>query len=150
MDKILQSEKFEDQINELHNTEFKITTNRGKPVLEQTKRNLVRRQLLDSFFEFIAERLDGVANVYRVSEGVAVELDNDSIYKASKPILVDLGCGSGAITITFDATIHDLSYDAYEQAENYADDVATKEAQKVQRAEKAAKAKAEKETKETK
>lgn len=148
MDKVLQSESFVEQINELKDVELKVTQNRGKPVLEQTKRNLIRRQLLDSLFSLIENTLDGVANVYRVSEGVAIELDNPIVYEASKDAIEDVGSGSGAITITLDATIHDLSYDAFEQAEAYSDDLATKEAAKLARAEKAQKAREAKATKE--
>ena len=146
MDKILSEKTFAEQLNELKNVEFKVTQNRGKPVLEQTKRNLVRKQLLDSLFEYFCANFEDV-NIYRVADGIAFEIDNESVYEVSKPILADLGSGSGAITITLDATIHDLSYDAYEASEIYADDIATKEAQKQARAEKAQKAKAAKEAK---
>ena len=72
MNKILCEGDFVEQIDCLKTVPFNITSSRGKPTLEQTKRNKVRGELLDGLTRYLDAILDGTsAAVYRVNEGVS-------------------------------------------------------------------------------
>ena len=112
---ILQSKTFETQISELKSVPFECKVLRGSMSLEQTKRNLVRRELVEGLGKWLEEKLPN-ANFYEVREGIAIEVENDSVLNS--------GAGNGFITLLLDLSIQSLEYDAYEQAEIWAEDKA--------------------------
>lgn len=134
MTKVLQQTDFVDQIEELATTPFNITSSRGKPTLEQTKRNLVRAELLDSLAAYLSSILDGTgATVFRVADGIAIEVSNDLVYAAEQ----DNGLAdttNGTMVVTFDATMQSLEYDAYQASLDWEEDVSRKAAAAAERA----------------
>jgi hypothetical protein len=134
MTKVLQQADFVDQIEELATIPFNITSSRGKPTLEQTKRNLVRAELLDSLAAYLSSILDGTgATVFRVADGIAIEVSNDLVYAAEQ----DNGLSettNGTMVVTFDATMQSLEYDAYQASLDWEEDVSRKAAAAAERA----------------
>ena len=134
MTKILNSTDFVDQIEELATVPFNITSSRGKPTLEQTKRNLVRAELLDSLAAYLSSILEGTgATVFRVADGIAIEVSNDLVYAAEQ----DNGLSdttNGTMVVTFDATMQSLEYDAYQASLDWEEDVSRKAAAAAERA----------------
>lgn len=138
MTKILCEGDFVEQVGALVSVPFNLTSSRGKPTLEQTKRNKVRGELLDGLAKYLDAILDGTsASVYRVSEGVAIEIANDGVYQSEQAG----GLGdttNGTIVLTMDLTMQNLEYDAYQAAIEWDEDVKAKEAAAAIRAEKLA------------
>lgn len=134
MTKILNSTDFVDQIEELATVPFNITSSRGKPTLEQTKRNLVRAELLDSLAAYLSSILEGTgATVFRVADGIAIEVSNDLVYAAEQDNgLTDTT--NGTMVVTFDATMQSLEYDAYQASLDWEEDVSRKAAAAAERA----------------
>lgn len=125
MGKVLKATKFLEQLQELTTTDFNITASRGNPVLEQTKKNNARADLIDGLAVYLQELLNGHANVYQVQEGIAIEVDSDAV-AAKYPE------GNGMITMVLDLTVKSLDYDAYMEADLYAEERAAKEKKKLQ------------------
>ena len=134
MTKVLQQTDFVDQIEELATIPFNITSSRGKPTLEQTKRNLVRAELLDSLAAYLSSILEGTgATVFRVADGIAIEVSNDLVYAAEQDNgLTDTT--NGTMVVTFDATMQSLEYDAYQASLDWEEDVNRKAAAAAERA----------------
>lgn len=147
MTKILNSVEFVDQIEELATTPFNLTSSRGKPTLEQTKRNLVRGELLDGLAAYLNAILDGSgATVFRTSNGVSIEVSNEGVYQAEQAAgLTDTT--NGTIVISLDATMENLEYDAYQASLDWETDVAAKQAAAEERARRAAAKEARKQAK---
>lgn len=138
MSKVLCEGDFVEQIDCLKTVPFNITSSRGKPTLEQTKRNKVRGELLDGLTRYLDAILDGTsAAVYRVNEGVAIEIANDGVYHGEQAGGLD-GTTNGTIVLTLDLTMQNLEYDAYQAAIEWEEDVNAKEAAAAIRAEKLA------------
>ena len=121
-------------IEQVKNTTYHVSESRGVPVVQQTERNNIRKQLVNGLLGTLKNLLTdeengNVANVYLTSEGIAIEMENSS---------VDVEGGNGFITFMVDVKMKDLLYDAMNEEEAYAADVAEKEA----KAQKAAEAKA--------
>lgn len=138
MTKVLCEGDFVEQVDCLKTVPFNLTSSRGKPTLEQTKRNKVRGELLDGLAKYLDAILDGTsASVYRVSEGVAIEIANDGVYQSEQ--VAGLGdTTNGTIVLTMDVTMQNLEYDAYQAAIEWDEDVKAKEAAAAIRAEKLA------------
>lgn len=119
MSKILQATNFPEQLHELATLDFDISESRGAPVLEQTKKNVVRRELLDGLRAELAQRLDGIANVYSVKEGIAIEVENEAVLKKVEQ-------GNGMISFILDIKFKNLEYDAFNDAEDYTAECAIK------------------------
>lgn len=115
--KVLQSENFATQLEELKNIPFECKVLRGSMSLEQTKRNLVRRDLVEGLGKWLTEKLGETVNVYEVKEGIAIEVENESALNS--------GTGNGFITLLLDLSIQSLEYDAYEQHELWNEDKAS-------------------------
>lgn len=114
--KVLQSENFASQLEELKTVPFECKVLRGSMSLEQTKRNLVRRDLVEGLGKWLEEKLGENVNVYEVKEGIAIEVENQSALNS--------GAGNGFITLLLDLSIQSLEYDAYEQNELWNEDKA--------------------------
>ena len=114
--KILESTNFCSQLEELKNVPFECKVLRGSMSLEQTKRNLVRRDLIEGLGKWLNEQLGNVVNIYEVKEGIAIEVENESALNS--------GAGNGFITLLLDLSIQSLEYDAYENSEMWAEDKA--------------------------
>lgn len=122
--------KFVEALNEAKATKFQVSESRGVPVIQQTQRNLLRKNLLNALGENLKGILepDSVANVHFTSEGIAVEFENPSIDNTE---------GNGFISFVIDLKMKDLLYDALVEEEAYE----TEQAEKAQKAQKAAEAK---------
>ena len=116
---IFQSKDFVEQIEELTNASYVINISRDRPVLEQTKRNNTKKELVDGLAAYLTTILDGgSASVFRTSDGVAIEIPNENIYAQEKAMgLAD--STNGTLVFTIDITMRDLEYDAYAGAEEY-------------------------------
>lgn len=114
--KVLQSENFASQLEELKTVPFECKVLRGSMSLEQTKRNLVRRDLVEGLGKWLETQLGENVNVYEVKEGIAIEVENASALNS--------GAGNGFITLLLDLSIQSLEYDAYEQNELWNEDKA--------------------------
>jgi hypothetical protein len=113
---ILESKSFDTQLEELKNVPFECKVLRGSMSLEQTKRNLVRRELVEGLGKWLEEHLGSIVNIYEVKEGIAIEVENQSALNS--------GAGDGFITLLLDLSIQSLEYSAYEQAEMWIEDKA--------------------------
>ena len=111
--KILKSNNFDEQLKELQTIPFEIKTSRGFPTLEQTKRNLCRADLVEGLYNFLQANLTN--NIYLTSEGVSIEIENDSVlnWSNSKESGEFGEKSSGAITISCDIKVHNLADNAY-------------------------------------
>ena len=113
---ILENKSFDKQLEELKSVPFECKILRGSMSLEQTKRNLVRRELVEGLGKWLEEHLGNSVNVYEVKEGIAIEVENASAFNS--------GAGDGFITLLLDLSIQSLEYSAYEQAEMWIEDKA--------------------------
>ena len=113
---ILENKSFDKQLEELKSVPFECKILRGSMSLEQTKRNLVRRELVEGLGKWLEEKLGESVNVYEVKEGIAIEVENESALNS--------GAGDGFITLLLDLSIQSLEYSAYEQAEMWTEDKA--------------------------
>lgn len=127
---ILNSTNFEAQLEELKTVPFECKILRGSMSLEQTKRNLVRRELVEGLGKWLEEKLGESVNVYEVKEGIAIEVENASALNS--------GAGDGFITLLLDLSIQSLEYSAYEQAEMWIEDKANAAEKAKMKAEEAA------------
>lgn len=132
MAKVLNSKDFANQLIDLSNAEWDVSESRGLPVLQQTKRNAAKQELLEGLkntLEQLFER-DSIplANVYLTDEGVAVEVENDSVGKKVED-------GNGMITMILDIKFKSLDYDAMIASDTYMEERAQKEAARVEKAE---------------
>ena len=117
----------------LKSRDFKITTNnKGVEQLQQTQRNNLKAELVNSLFEDLKSKYDFT---YRVKDGIMLEIANDSIADNLKNEI-----GSGAISITIDIKVNDLETNAESENESYALELA----EKLEKKNKLAQAKAEK------
>lgn len=113
---IFNSKTIENQLVELKSVPFEIKMLRGSLSLEQTKRNNMRRELVEGFVETLKtlfENNEGV-NVYETAEGIAIEVENDSVIASESH--------SGFITLLLDLSVQNLEYDAYEASEIWLED----------------------------
>lgn len=126
MTKILYDGDFVEQLEHFPEISFNLTTSRGKPTLEQTKRNIARAELLTSLAAYLSAVLDGTGvNAYRTADGVALEISHDGVYAAEQAA----GLGettNGTVVITLSATMESLEYDAYQAALDYQTDMEAK------------------------
>ena len=140
--KVLQSENFASQLEELKTVPFECKVLRGSMSLEQTKRNLVRRDLVEGLGKWLEAQLGENVNVYEVKEGIAIEVENQSALNS--------GAGNGFITLLLDLSIQSLEYDAYEQNELWNEDKANAAEKAKMKAEEAAAKEAKAKAKKTK
>ena len=115
----LKSKDFVEQVEELHKVPFETKILRGAMSLEQTKRNEVRRELLEglgNFFEKIFSKSESNVGVYETKEGIAIEIEH--------PDAIDSGAGDGFITLLLDLSIQSLEYSAMEASELWEEDKA--------------------------
>lgn len=127
--------EFTKVLQDMKQTNYNTSEARGVPVIQQTERNKVRRGLVNALAETLKtlltdEENGNVANVYLTSEGVAIEVENESVGKVEG--------NNGFVSFIVDIKMKDLLYDAMTEEEAYATDIAEKEA----KAQKAAEAKA--------
>ena len=108
MTKVLYDGDFVEQLEHFPEISFNLTTSRGKPTLEQTKRNIARAELLTSLAAYLSAVLDGTGvNAYRTADGVALEISHDGVYAAEQAA----GLGettNGTVVITLSATMESL------------------------------------------
>ena len=110
---ILQSTDFVDQLTELQNVPFNISKSRNKPILEQTKRNNIRYELLNGLYNHLSSICDpSIVSMYRTKEGVALEVYNEGVYSAMGSCGMENG--SGSIVMTIGLKMEALDYDVYE------------------------------------
>lgn len=105
--KILTEKTFDKQLVELKTIPFEIKTLRGFPSLEQTKRNKTSRDLIEGLYNWLYQLLDekGIANVIYTDDGVAIEVENDSVIEGYSE-------GNGYITLLLNLSIPNLGYDS--------------------------------------
>lgn len=124
--------EFSKALQDMKQTNYNTSEARGVPVIQQTERNKVRRGLVNALAETLKtlltdEENGNVANVYLTSEGVAIEVENESVGKVDG--------NNGFISFIVDIKMKDLLYDAMTEEEAYATDIAEKEAKAKQAAE---------------
>lgn len=136
MAKLLNSIDFADQLVELARMEWDVSESRGLPVLQQTKRNAVKQELLEglknTLEQLVAADPIPLANIYLTDEGIAIEVENESVGKKVED-------GNGMITMIMDIKFKSLDYDAMIASDAYMDERAQKEAEKAAKAEAKAK-----------
>lgn len=136
---ILQSTDFVDQLVELQNVPFNISKSRNKPILEQTKRNNIRYELLNGLYNHLSSICDpSIVSMYRTKEGVALEVYNEGVYSAMRDNNMDNG--SGSIVMTIGLKMEALDYDAYEDGLIWEEEDAKRTASLVKRKQKEQKA----------
>lgn len=128
---------FTKTLMDVQNASYTTSESRGVPVIQQTQRNNLRKQLMKGLENTIRALVedevdDNVANVHITSEGIAVEVQNASIYNVED--------GNGFISFVIDIKMKDLLYDALSEANAYENECAEK-AQKAQKAQEAKQAK---------
>ena len=136
MAKVLNSKDFANQLVDLARMEWDVSESRGLPVLQQTKRNAAKQELLEglknTLEQLVAADPIPLANVYLTDEGVAVEVENDSVGKKVED-------GNGMITMVLDIKFKSLDYDAMIASDTYMEERAQKEAARAEKAEAKAK-----------
>lgn len=132
MAKVLNSKDFANQLVDLARIEWDVSESRGLPVLQQTKRNAAKQELLEGLKNTLEQLFERdptpLANVYLTDEGVAVEVENDSIGKKVED-------GNGMITMILDIKFKSLDYDAMLASDVYTEERAQKEAARAEKAE---------------
>lgn len=112
---VLSSTDFVEMLQELQTTSFNISKSRNKPILEQTKRNKIRQELLDGLASYLGEVLrDTGTGVYRVPSGVVVEVPNQALYDRGKVEFPEM---TGMISMVLDLSMQNLEYDGFEEIE---------------------------------
>lgn len=136
MAKILNSKDFANQLVDLARMEWDVSESRGLPVLQQTKRNAAKQELLEglknTLEQLVAADPIPLANIYLTDEGIAIEVENESVGKKVED-------GNGMITMIIDIKFKSLDYDAMIASDAYMDERAQKEAEKAAKAEAKAK-----------
>lgn len=124
MAKVLNSKEFTDQLREMGQVDFDVSEARGYPVLQQTRRNQLKAELTLGLKEYLARVLDTeenhIANVYMVNEGIAIEVENESVGQKVEE-------GNGMITMIVDIKFKSLDYDAMIESDEYTETKAAKE-----------------------
>lgn len=128
---------FTKTLMDVQNASYTTSESRGVPVIQQTQRNNLRKQLMkgleNTIRALVENEVDGnVANVHVTAEGIAVEVQNPSVYNVED--------GNGFISFVIDIKMKDLLYDALSEANAYENECAEK-AQKAQKAQEAKQAK---------
>ena len=121
---------FTKTLMDVQNASYTTSESRGVPVIQQTQRNNLRKQLmkgLENTIRALVEDEEGgnVANIHITAEGIVVEVENASISNIED--------GNGFISFVIDIKMKDLLYDALSEADAY-------EAECVEKAQKAKKA----------
>lgn len=124
--------EFTKVLQDMKQINYNTSEARGVPVIQQTERNKIRRGLVNALAETLKtlltdEENGNVANVYLTSEGVAIEVENESVGKVEG--------NNGFVSFIVDIKMKDLLYDAMTEEEAYATDIAEKEAKAKQAAE---------------
>ena len=136
MAKILNSKDFANQLVDIARIDWDVSESRGYPVLQQTKRNAVKQELLEglknTLEQLVVTDSTPLANIYLTDEGVAIEVENESVGKKVED-------GNGMITMIMDIKFKSLDYDAMIASDAYMDERAQKEAEKAAKAEAKAK-----------
>lgn len=136
MAKVLNSKDFANQLVDLARIEWDVSESRGLPVLQQTKRNAAKQELLEglknTLEQLVAADPIPLANIYLTDEGIAIEVENESVGKKVED-------GNGMITMIMDIKFKSLDYDAMIASDVYMDERAQKEAEKAAKAEAKAK-----------
>lgn len=136
MAKVLNSKDFANQLIDLARMEWDVSESRGLPVLQQTKRNAAKQELLEglknTLEQLVAADPIPLANIYLTDEGIAIEVENESVGKKVED-------GNGMITMIMDIKFKSLDYDAMIASDAYMDERAQKEAEKAAKAEAKAK-----------
>lgn len=136
MAKLLNSKDFANQLVDLARMEWDVSESRGLPVLQQTKRNAAKQELLEglknTLEQLVAADPIPLANIYLTDEGIAIEVENESVGKKVED-------GNGMITMIMDIKFKSLDYDAMIASDAYMDERAQKEAEKAAKAEAKAK-----------
>ena len=132
MAKVLNSKDFANQLVDLARIEWDVSESRGLPVLQQTKRNAAKQELLEglknTLEQLVAADPIPLANIYLTDEGVGVEVENDSVGKKVED-------GNGMITMILDIKFKSLDYDAMIASDTYMEERAQKEAARIEKAE---------------
>lgn len=113
--KLFTSTTFDEQLNELKTIPFEIKMLRGALSLEQTKRNNMRRDLVEGLGNFLKNIFENTSiNTYETREGIVLEVPNDSVYASE--------ANSEYISILINLSVQNLEFDAFEAAEIWAED----------------------------
>ena len=132
MAKVLNSKDFANQLIDLARMEWDVSESRRLPVLQQTKRNAAKQELLEglknTLEQLVAADPTPIANIYLTDEGVAIEVENESVGKKVED-------GNGMITMIMDIKFKSLDYDAMIASDTYMEECAQKEAAKAEKAE---------------
>lgn len=128
---------FTKTLMDVQNASYTTSESRSVPVIQQTQRNNLRKQLMkgleNTIRSLVEDEEDGnVANVHVTSEGIVVEVENASISNVED--------GNGFISFVIDIKMKDLLYDALTEADAYEAEVKEK-AEKAKKAQEAKQAK---------
>ena len=119
---------------EIKTRPLKITIDKnGNSKVQQTQRNLLKNEILNAIMQDIASEYE---YVYRATDGILLEIANDSI---ADNLNAETN-GSGAITVAIDLKVKDLDNNALDLQEIYELD----QQKKLEKAEQKAKDKASK------
>lgn len=129
---VLNSKDFANQLAEMSQYDWDVSESRGVPVLQQTKRNATKQELLEGLKNTLEQMVEvephPLANIYLTEEGVAIEVENESV-GAKVPQ------GNGMITMILDIKFKSLDYDAMISSDIYNEERAQKAAEKAAKAE---------------
>jgi hypothetical protein len=113
--KLFNSTTFDEQLKELKTIPFEIKMLRGALSLEQTKRNNMRRDLVEGLGNFLKNFFENTEiNTYETREGIVLEVPNDSVYASE--------ANSEYISILINLSVQNLEFDAFEASEIWAED----------------------------
>ena len=111
--------KFLELLENIKTRPIKISvTTSGVEQVQQTQRNALKAEMLDTLAECLAEILPFTA---RTKEGILIEVPCDAVADS-----ITNGTGSGAITVALDLKIKDLETDLEYESKEYAREVAEK------------------------
>lgn len=112
--------KFLELLENIKTRPIKISvTASGVEQVQQTQRNALKAEMLNTLAECLAEILPLTA---RTKEGILIEVPCDAVADG----IADNSTGSGAITVALDLKIKDLETDLEYESKEYARDVAEK------------------------
>lgn len=110
------SPSFTSTLTTISSYPFRITTSRNKPILEQTKRNQFRQELLNGLCLELEKLLSfegSPISVFRIKEGIALEIQNDAILAQEQASELS-ETTNGTISIICDLSFQNLEFDSYD------------------------------------
>lgn len=122
-------------LNAIKEIAIKISTTKSGESIHQTQRNQIGAMLREALIKDLmaifppSENADAIV-AYHTKEGLMLEIPNSSVADN-----MSNSTGSGAITVNLDYTVKNLEYNAKDESEAYAVDLADKMAKEKKKAE---------------